>query len=149
MREKVSTTDNPGIKGSIPGRDNFLAYFTSLQYKSGIDAINSLIFNWHPWILYILKLSYIYLLVATCPALNLPNGLVEYNSSVVNGQYPVNTEALLICNQGYYHGYYKIGVHNATTCDASGNWKQPLPMCYDSNEFIFTKTPVQLIKQIC
>ena len=85
------------------------------------------------------KLSCIYLLVVTCPALNLPNGLVEYNSSVVNGPHPVDTEASLICNQGYYLGYYKDGVNNVTTCEASGNWKQPLPMCYDSNETILQR----------
>ena len=78
----------------------------------------------------------IYLLAASCPALNLPNGQVDYNSSAVSGQnpklqYPVNTVASLTCNQGYYRG-----VKEVTTCQASGNWEQPLPMCYDSNRNI-------------
>ena len=64
-----------------------------------------------------------------CPTLSIPNGQVNYDSSRVGGQYPAGTEASLTCNEGYFRG-----LQNATTCQASGNWEQPLPMCYDSNE---------------
>ena len=71
----------------------------------------------------------IYFLLAICPTLKLPNGQVNYNLSPSDGKYPNGTLASLTCNQGYYRG-----VNRGTTCQASGNWTQPLPMCYDSNE---------------
>ena len=71
----------------------------------------------------------IYFFLATCQTLSIPNGQVNYNPSSVSGQYPVGTEASLTCNQGYFRGVQRV-----TTCQASGNWKEPLPVCYDSNE---------------
>ena len=91
----------------------------------------------------------IYLLAAICPALGTPNGQDSYEPSASDGNlYTVGTSASLTCNEGYYRG-----VQRETTCQASGNWTEPLPMCYDSNEnkikFNSTNTPVQLIKPIC
>ena len=71
----------------------------------------------------------IYLLAATCPALSLPNGQVDYNSFPSEGKHPLGSIASLRCNEGYFRG-----VDRYTSCQASGNWTQPLPMCYDSNE---------------
>ena len=75
-------------------------------------------------------MSYIHthIFSGNCPVLEDPNGNFNYNLSIVDGHFPVDTGASLTCNDPFYRG-----VIASTTCLESGNWSQPLPMCYESN----------------
>ena len=63
----------------------------------------------------------------TCSALSLSNGQVSYNTSTVNGGYPVDTKASFTCNSG--HSGSGSGF---TICQNSGDWDQQTPGCNQS-----------------
>ena len=68
--------------------------------------------------------------VATCVALSLENGEIDYNdSSVTNGEYPVDTMVHFMCN----YGYATSGAHS-TVCQTSGTWDQETPICIKGND---------------
>ena len=74
----------------------------------------------------------IYLLAAVCPALGTPNGQFGYNAFPSEGNYPVGSIASLSCSVGHF----SPGTRD-TTCQASGDWTEPLPVCNLSNEICF------------
>ena len=62
--------------------------------------------------------------VVTCAPLSLPNGFVNYTTTVENGGYLVDTVASFLCDFGYY-----LNDTNSRTCQASGNWNEQTPIC--------------------
>ena len=68
-----------------------------------------------------------------CPSLgSLSNGQVSFDSNPDDdGQYPVNPIATFTCEEGYYLDTE----YNSTTCQNSGNWNQPTPMCTGNISF--------------
>ena len=69
----------------------------------------------------------------TCPSLNLENGWIRYTSSLLNGGYPVYTEAFIYCN--WLHN--REGA-SSVICQNSGNWNPQAPTCNESNEQLHT-----------
>ena len=80
----------------------------------------------------LVPLPCIYFLLARCGGLSPQNVQVTYSRGRVNAQFPTGTVAFFTCNEGYYRG-----IKQNTTCLPSGNWEQPIPMCYQSNQFSF------------
>ena len=77
-----------------------------------------------------------------CPALSsLPNGRIIYNSSRLDGGYPLHTRANFECHRGYYE-YYSGGGGEWETCDYpienwmwgsfQGYWSGQTPICNQS-----------------
>ena len=60
----------------------------------------------------------------TCDALNLANGYVSYNQSVVGERYPFYTKASFSCNEGYSRSG-----NGQITCQTSGSWNMDPPVC--------------------
>ena len=65
----------------------------------------------------------------TCPSLNFENGELNYNTSLLNGGYPVSTMASFSCNQ-----YFNREEPSSVTCQNSGNWSEDSPTCNASNK---------------
>ena len=66
----------------------------------------------------------------SCPALNLMNGHVTYDSdSVGNDRYPVNTRATFTCNVGH-----RLDGPLGRDCQPSGDWDQETATCTYGNE---------------
>ena len=71
------------------------------------------------------------LLTGTCSSLSLSNGEVHYSVQPVNGRYPIATEAIFLCQAGYY-----IDGYVSTICVPNGSsvhWTNPTPQCLLSN----------------
>ena len=64
------------------------------------------------------------LFVVTCPALSLLNGKVSYNETSVNERYPVDTEALFLCDSGFLPFGF-----DSSICNPFGNWSQSNLTC--------------------
>ena len=68
--------------------------------------------------------------LATCAQLNLDNGGVTYNESMVmTDEYPVDTLASFSCDRGY-----NLNGSATSTCQTSGEWDQDTPTCEQGNE---------------
>ena len=64
-------------------------------------------------------------IIVTCVTLNLENGQVKYNESVVpNKGYPFGTMASFTCNCGYY-----LSGLESSTCQFYGHWCWGPPVC--------------------
>ena len=74
----------------------------------------------------------IYFAEIVCPALDLPDGEIEYNEDRLSPVYPVGTIATSSCNDGYdiRHGSPK-------TCQINGEWSGGHTSCVEGNEMYF------------
>ena len=67
---------------------------------------------------------YNHIFVATCPALSLENGEVEYHPESVNGEYQTGTFAVFRCNDEYMRTGSLVSI-----CQDSGTWEPDIPTC--------------------
>ena len=74
------------------------------------------------------------------------NGNVNYNTTQLNGSYPVNTNASFSCTR-YYMRYGPSSV----ICQSSENWSEETSTCNVSNEnknfFYLKKMPSSMLQQ--
>ena len=85
-------------------------------------------YDWHICTIKGLYIWYILNIAATCPDINMSNGVVLYDEFDVNGRYPVNTWARFLCHREYV----RFG-SSSSTCQISGNWDVPSPQCKSNN----------------
>ena len=64
--------------------------------------------------------------VASCPALSLENGEVEYDPYPVSGEYPTGTFAVFRCNAEYMRSGRLVSI-----CQDSGSWNPEIPTCVE------------------
>ena len=60
----------------------------------------------------------------TCPALNIENGKVRYNTTVADGRYFLYTKATFTCLFGF-----SVNGSRFTVCQTSRTWNDPTPTC--------------------
>ena len=66
-----------------------------------------------------------YLQIVTCEALSLVNGQIDYTeSSLTNGEYPVDTVATFTCDFRYF-----LSGSESVTCQISGEWNAKTSIC--------------------
>ena len=70
------------------------------------------------------KQIYDYIFAATCPALSLESGEVEYMPDPVNGEYPTGAYAVFRCNDEYMRTGTLVSI-----CQDLGNWEPDIPTC--------------------
>ena len=80
--------------------------------------------------------------LGTCSPLGLSNGQVNYNTSAVNGGYPVDTRASFTCNSGYTRSG-----SSSRICQNLGGWNQQSPTCNKGSHFTLVK-PITVVKII-
>ena len=78
--------------------------------------------------------------IGTCSALGLSNGRVDYNTSAVNGRYPVDTSASFTCNSGYTRSG-----SSSSICQNSGGWNEYEPTC-NKGKYFTLQTSVVVVK---
>ena len=73
-----------------------------------------------------LVLTYTFLTLVICEALNLINGQISYNPPATNGTHLLDATASFTCNTGFY-----LSGANSAICQAPGAWSQATPQCLE------------------
>ena len=83
--------------------------------------------------------------IASCSALNLPNGIVSYNGhQMSDSRYPIDTTATFTCNPGYSVDGYLQNICIVSEIGA-GNWSHQMPTCRGNDIYIYFTTQLTLV----